>query len=476
MLIHTEPNFEYNEKALDFTRRPFLKPYDYYKQRLQPLWPIVQDMANKGMRIDQPTLEKFKLNAEQDWVLRNEKLQAKLGYIPNTRSYIDMGKMFEHLGIESFKTLTGRASSKEAHILMYAQRYPEARETLLDCLEIQGDRQLLSQFLAPAVDELGFYHPLYILNATTTGRFAGKAALEGGPQPQNWPKMIRKMACADSPQHVFIQADLKQAEAMIVSWISNDQLLIDAFTRGKDVHRVRGCVCFRNWRDSKVPPDELLDSILLVCPACKLKGESECKESERQIAKIVGHSSNYEVGARKMATEVLPKAGLFLSELEVKKIQEVIISKAVREWWKFSKERLKRSPIVYNAAGRFRELYGQLDNEMVRDYLAWQAQSVVGDITNAAMLRLYYMFKAKPSMDARIVTQTHDSLLVCCLRIARFEVEEMLTKAFHHVLLFGSKLERVLTIPIDLAHGDNWGDQHENKKCAKYSCEYAMAA
>lgn len=441
---------------MDFAAQPRLSPYSYYRDRVQPLWPIVQNIHERGMRIDTSKRDELRNEAIRIIEETNARLEKALGYIPNTRSWKDWETTYKKLNIQFETTLTGRPSSKEPTLLHYAQKYPEARAILLDTLEVTGQRVLLSQFLNPALDEDSFYHPLLVLNGTATGRFAGKGALEGGPQPQNWPKPIRKMVIPDSSEMILIQADLKQAEAMLVAWDAGDPLLIETFLARKDIHSVRGCVLFREWIKEIVPPDDLIKSIRRVCDDCA-SSVTDCPHGERQIAKVVGHASNYKLGPRKLANEVLPKAGIFITEGTAKSYQSILISKYVRAWWDATKKELRRSPILYNGAGRFREFYGILDDALLRDVLSWKAQSVVGDITNRAMLEAFDLFERNPRWEARLVTQTHDSILVCCLESAKDEVDNALKLAFDHRLNYHG---RDLTIPIDLAHGYSWGDLH----------------
>lgn len=487
----------------------FTKPanvYEYYDSRIRPLAPIVYDMWQRGMRIDTEQLNKVRDNYTK---LRDEHqaiVNELAGGPINVKSPIDMTRVFRKLGVkykptnskvvlnklgelddvldsdtddeaDGVRKSVYRASTRESDMLLYAQREikrPDVQKFILECLEVVGNRTVLSGFLDPALDVNNYYHPLLIPNLAVTGRFGGKGSLEGGPQPQNWPKPIRTIVIADSPDHELTQADLKQAEAMYVAWDACDPLMMAAFQQQKDAHRVAGCVLFHDWKSSQLPSDELMASVTQLCPECiqfnieqtarGKHGIKECQHSERYYSKQIGHASRYKMGPRKLVQEVLPKAGIYITEGRGKLFQSRICGPAIQAWWKRVKAQLTKSPVLYNAAYRYREFYGSLDGRngeaLLRDALAWLAQSTVGDITNRAMCWLY----PRLPKSARLLTQTHDSLLVCALRSERQRIRDLMTEAFRHVLKFKDHLgERYLSIPIDLAHGDDWGSLKEVK-------------
>ena len=256
-------------------------------------------------------------------------------------------------------------------------------------------------------------------------------------------------------------ADLKQAEAMVVAWDARDPMLIRAFEQEKDVHRIRAVMAFLGYSNYLlVPPDDLLSQVTVVCPTCSPTGLDKCNHAQRQVAKIIGHASAYMMGARKMANKVLPEADVFLPEGEVRRIQSVIISPAIKEWQMRPFSELKASPWLINGYGLRREFYGMLDNEMVREALSWKAQSTVSCITNQAMRRMHRWcieLSGKGLEYCRVVTQTHDALTISHPARHRDAIYKMLEKAFHHELVYHG---RPLVIPIECGSGPNWRATH----------------
>jgi DNA polymerase I-like protein with 3'-5' exonuclease and polymerase domains len=276
---------------------------------------------------------------------------------------------------------------------------------------------------------------------------------------------MRSMVMADWPDYELSQFDLARAEAMVVAWDAQDEFLISAFTQRKDVHRARACLIFRDWdMRNGLPPDDLMASINVVCSKCAAKGDKECNHSERYMGKQAGHAFSYLLGVKKFVYELLPTFDIFITESEGKRIQQAVVSQAIKNWQDDSMEQLRKTPrIIYNACGRFREFYGYRDQAMLRDLLSWKAQSVVSDITNDAMVALRDDFAALPLIEsgdykipryaARIVTQTHDSVLVCHYKPLRAKVYSLAQERFRRVLTFHG---RELVIPLDGESASNW--------------------
>jgi len=422
---------------------------EYYRTTVQPQWDPYMDMRQKGWRINTTLLAdiKQKLIAEVNEL--QDTLKAGLGWVPNSRSPIEMAKMFQELGVKPYTTPTGRVSMKEEHISEYARSTSgEARQYLLTQQEITRRRTLLSTFTELALDDKEHYHPSYNINHARTGRSSGEGSEDGGPQLQNIPKRMRKIFIADDSESEIITADLKQAEAMIVAWDSQDPQLISAFEKGKDVHRVRGCRIYRNWLSSDLPPDELMATIRLVCDRCSQFGETECSHSERQIAKISGHALSYKMGVQKLC-KTLARADIFIAYSEGERIKKAVVSTWIEEWQNRVEWELKQSPVLTGPLGRVREFYGLLDEDMIRAALSWKAQHVVGDVTNRAMIFLY---RTLPK-GSRLLTQTHDSISVTAKKAQREEVSSLIDKAFNQIIYYH---ERPLVIPIDKTYKETW--------------------
>lgn len=428
---------------------------DYYRTYMQGQWDAITTMRKGGIRVNKTLLNDIRRKLQGEVSLAEEELREHVGWSPNVKSYLDMERLFEQYRVPFRRTPTGRPSSNEKHMLEYIRMVPpEGQRALGGCLEITRRRTQLSGFLSMALDPRDFYHPSLDISHAVSGRASSEGADEGGPQIQNIPKSLRKIFIPDDEESEITQADLKQAEAMFVAWDAREESLISAFEEGKDVHSVLGCRIYRDWTKDELPPDDLIASILRVCDRCRSRGESECNHSERYMSKQSGHAFRYKMGVRRFLVEQAAK-GVYLYESEGKRIRDRVITPAIQRWQDRGKLDLESNDWIELPCGRKRRFSGLLVEDMIRKYLSWRAQSHVSHVTNLAMCRLHTALLQWPGL-ARILTQTHDSLVVTHKKYLRPVVSRAIDDAFDQTYTIHG---RPLRIPIDTTHGPNWGDQ-----------------
>lgn len=390
-------------------------------------------------------------------------LQNMLGWLPNTKSAIDMARLMDQYRIPiRERTKTGKVQIRKETLLTYGNRHPIVRRPLTECLEITRRRTLASNFLGMALDYSDYYHPVYRLNGTKTGRFASEGADEGGPQGQNWPNHLRNIVIPDDPGlDELTSADLKQAEAMVVAYDSRDVWWIRIFEEKKDGHGALALVLFHNGDYSKLPSDQDIKTVPRVCDSCSHEGLKECNHSERSLSKSSGYAFKYGMGARKYITKQLPTLGVFMSEAEGKRIRSQVITPALGRWQQRGYDELRESRWVTNALGRKREFFGILDDsgDLVRELLSWKAQSVINVVTSRAMILLQQAFKRIRGTSnlpmPRIVTTTHDSVLINARKQFHREIHSACDEVYDQPIpLHG----RTLVIPLDKGSGPNWRD------------------
>ena len=334
--------------------------YDYQSE-IQALWPITVEMQIRGMHINIEALRQTKRDVVKAVQYRESLLKELIGWIPNTKSPIDMGKLFDQFKIPYQLTpKSGKPKISKETLLAIGSRFPLIAPTLSHCIEITSRRTLASNFLGMVLDPNDYYHPTYRLNGTKTGRFASEGADEGGPQGQNWPGHFRNIVIADDPEKdELTSADLKQAEGMFIAWDSQDIFWIRAFQSGMDTHCIAGLVIFHNWNTtSGLPPKAALASVPRVCQTCQEEGLDDCTHSQRFISKSSRYAFSYGMGSQKLVTKQLPPAGVFLPISEGARIRGKVITPALARWQNDGDQQLKGTRVFYNALGRRREFYG----------------------------------------------------------------------------------------------------------------------
>jgi DNA polymerase I-like protein with 3'-5' exonuclease and polymerase domains len=436
-----------------------LSMFDFYQKEIQSQWLATQAMTLGGMKIDTTALVSLRKKLREEIAETESQIAKLVGWVPNTKSPIDMERLLVGFGVVPKRTKKDKAKIGEDDLLDYAHRWPACRPVVTLCLNITERRTLQSNFLGMALDGEDFYHPTYRLNGTKSGRFASEGADEGGPQGQNWPESLLHIVIPDRPGHILIESDMEQAEDMIIAYDADDRVAIQAFENKVDSHRLKACWIFKNWPYNQgIPPKELLDEITVVCPACLALGKSKCNHSQRFLSKSSGYAFKYLMGVRKFTTRQLPRAGVFISEATARTIRSRVVSPPVIAWQARINLDLHRSRWLVNLLGRKREFYGLLaqDGKMLRDALSWTAQSVVGVIAGRAVARLTEIL---PRIDsgARLVTQRHDSVLVSAPAGAGRLVKEAIQESFYSPIPAHG---RTLNIPVAHKSGPNWGDLH----------------
>ena len=96
------------------------------------------------------------------------------------------------------------------------------------------------------------------------------------------------------------------------------------------------------------------------------------------------------------------------------------------------------------------------NNYMVRQFGARAAmntpiQGTAADIMKLAMIHVYQELKEK-KMDAKLILQVHDELMIECRESQKEEVKEILKKSMENVILLKVPLEA------DLSEANSWYD------------------
>lgn len=424
-----------------------------FKSEVQAQWSVITSMRQKGMKVDVKQLQTAREFLAADMEKDKQFIQSKVGWIPNTKSPIDMQKVFEKLGIDYDKTPTGKPKTDVERLYTYAYNYPTHQKVLYTIAGLNAKRTLQSGFTSLPIDVMGFYHPSLDISKTKTGRCASEGADEGGPQIQNVPKRIRSVFIPDNETHELTNADLAGAETWLQAFASQDPLLMAALTKGIKVHNVRGCMIYRDWTSDELPPKDLLISILKVCPDCSKIGETECNHSEYYMSKQSGHAMAYREGPRRFCHEQRKK-GIFISEAVAKDLRAKVITRYIHNWHVNVENNLRRNSWMMTPLGRKRQFFGQLDDKLINAALSWFCQATVGQITNRAMMFLHEAYQ-KENLDARVWTQTHDSVTTTHHKSLRPQIIELYKQAFHSPMEI---FNRTFLIPIEITHGPNWRD------------------
>lgn len=412
----------------------------------QPLEPVLCEMENDGIRIDIDYLKTLADELGADLTELETQAYNAADEQFNLNSPKQLGViLFEKLELNPKKTRKTKTGYSTDH-------------TVLE--KLQGDHPIidylleyrtLSKLKSTYIDALptlvskktGRVHTDYNQTLTTTGRLSSSNPnLQNIPVRTDFSKRIRR---AFIPQEgwLLVAADYSQIELRILTHLSQEPILLDAYNNGEDVHRVTAQMIF----DKNSPKD--------------------VTSEERRLGKIINFGVIYGMGSQRFARE----AGVSKEESRefIDRYHERYAK--VFEYLEWVKKQAIAQGYVTTILNRRRnfefgsncliELKGTDPNRIQLDELDYAyndaqllraaanapIQGSSADIIKIAMIQIHQLLK---DYQARLLLQVHDELV---FEIPPEEWEELQTK-------IKSMMENAvnLSIPlvVDIRSGNNW--------------------
>lgn len=324
----------------------------------------------------------------------------------------------------------GGTTSEDA-LRMYMAKQPPALSVLANLvLRIRETRKLQS-FLKAKRSPDGRLRSRFNVGATTSGRWSfGKDNFGDGLNFGNIPKSARAIFIPSTPSRVMVNADLKQAESLVVAHLCNDPGYIRAHETG-DAH---SAVALDLWpgMDPRAP---------------FLRGWTR-----RDAAKRIGHGTNYGIGERKSSKVT----GLPIQQVVDFRTKYFAAYPGIKARIDGMTERLCNGENIthISAIGRPHQYLGNpRDPETARKALADEPQGIVADVLNAVMWRLWRRHDVghqHPRM--WLLSQGYDSILLECEAADVEAVRSAVADAFNIPIHINS----TFIIGHDFGYGRNW--------------------
>ncbi|MBO7218168.1 MAG: DNA polymerase I, partial [Clostridia bacterium] len=391
-----------------------------------PLAFVLGDMELSGILID---AEALRIHGEElgERVSALEKeIHQLVGYEFNINSPKQLGvALFEKLGLPA-KKKTKSGYSTNAEVLEELRDAHPAVELLLKYRTLAKLKSTYCDSLLSAVAEDGRIHSTFNQTETRTGRIS---SLE--PNLQNIPvrtaegRVFRKFFIAKEG-YTLIDADYSQIELRVLAHMANDPVMCGAFNSGKDIHTSTAAEVFG------LPLD-------MVTPVL------------RSRAKAVNFGIVYGIGAFSLAKDI------GVSNREAKQYIENYLAtfRGVDRFMQKTIEDAKENGFVTTVYGRRRYLPEiTSSNGMMRAFgerVARNApiQGTAADIIKIAMVNVFSRLKAE-KLDARLILQVHDELIIECAEDIRDTVSALLKEEMENA----AKMSVELTA--DVHSGDSW--------------------
>ncbi len=372
-----------------------------------PLEPVLAAMEATGIRIDTAYLAE--LSAELAATLERLEAEAKqaAGTDFNLASPKQLGELlFDTLGLDrkkSRRTKTGW--STDAAVL---EKLEDAHPVVPLVLEHRTLSKLRSTYVEalPALmePETGRVHTDFNQAVTATGRLSSSNPnLQNIPVRTEFSRRIRKAFLPEAGWRL-ISADYSQIELRILAHLSGEEVLVEAYRNGDDVHALTARLLLEK---DEVTPDE------------------------RRLGKTINFGVIYGMGAQRFARETgvsQAQAKEFLSKYK-QRYPKVFAFLELQERLALSRGYVetilgRRRPFAFDPGGLGRLLgrdpleidldvarRGGMEAQQLRAAANAPIQGSSADIIKLAMVRLHARLR-ESGLPARLLLQVHDELVL----------------------------------------------------------------
>lgn len=210
-----------------------------YTDLEMPLLPVLVAIERAGIRVDGPALTAQSRHVEQELAARSAQIFAMAGEEFNVNSPQQLSRiLFDKLQLPMLRrNVKTRTASTAVEVLEELALIHDMPRLILEWRALQKLKGTYIDALPQLVDPVtGRVHTCFNQAVAATGRLSSS-----DPNLQNIPirtalgREIRGSFIAE-PGSLLISADYSQIELRVLAHLSGDQALVDAFTRGDDIH------------------------------------------------------------------------------------------------------------------------------------------------------------------------------------------------------------------------------------------------
>ncbi len=401
----------------------------YYDIEL-PLCAVLANMEKDGVYVDRNALYEFGEGLNADIKESQAEVFRLAGHEFNINSPKQLGTvLFDQLKLPYGKrTKTGWKTG--ADILEKLKDKHPIINYVLEYRELTKLKSTYADGLLKVISPDGRIHTSFQMTVTATGRLSSTE-----PNLQNIPirkargAQIRNMFVA-SPGKVLVDGDYSQIELRLLAHISEDETMREAFLSGEDFHTVTASKVFG------VPISEVTPLL-------------------RSRAKAVNFGIVYGISAYSLSQDI----DVWPNEAQAYMDAYLERYHGVRDYMKNIVEKAKHDGYVSTIFGRRRELPElKSNNYNVRSFgervaLNAPIQGTAADIIKLAMVNVFNRLK-KEKLDARLILQIHDELIVECSGDEAEKVSSILKEEME------SAVELAVPLVTDVNIGRSWAEAH----------------
>ena len=396
-----------------------------------PLAAVLGSMEYEGFLIDATGISSYGDQLGEQINKLQSEIFALVGYEFNLNSPMQLGvALFEKLGLPA-KKKTKKGYSTSAEVLEELRYAHPAVDLLLQYRQLTKLKSTYCDGLCNAVHSDGKIHSTFNQTETRTGRISSlEPNLQNIPVRQKEGKKLREFFIARDG-YVLCDADYSQIELRVLAHLANDEAMIKAFNENTDIHTVTASEVFNM-------PIDLVTPIM------------------RSRAKAVNFGIVYGIGAFSLSKDI----GVTRAEADSYIKNYLAFYKNIDLYMKNTIEQAKRDGFVTTLFGRRRYLPELASsNRMLQAFgerVARNApvQGTAADIIKIAMINVYNRLKTE-KLDARLILQVHDELIVEC----RKDIAETVCDIIKSEMENAAKLSVPMTV--DVNYGKTWCEAKE---------------
>ncbi|MBB5648633.1 DNA polymerase I [Pedobacter cryoconitis] len=399
-----------------------------------PLVYVLADMEKEGVRIDMETLISYSKDLEVDIRRFEQSVYDKAGVVFNLASPKQLGEvLFDKLKLDpkAKKTKTGQYQTGEDVLSALAHKSDIVKD-ILDFRQLQKLKSTYVDALPLLVNpKTGRVHTSYNQAVAATGRLSSN-----NPNLQNIPirtergREVRKAFIARDADHVLLSADYSQIELRIIADISKEENMLDAFSKGIDIH---------------------------TATAAKVYGITieEVDSTQRRNAKAVNFGIIYGQSAFGLSQNLGIPRKEAAEMIEQYFAQYPGIKRYMTDTMNFARE----NGFVETMMGRRRYLRDiNSANQTVRGFAERNAinapiQGSAADMIKIAMIHIHQDIKDQ-KLQSKMTMQVHDELV---FDVLKSEVDAMKKIITHRMK---NAIKTTVPIEIEIGEGNTWLEAH----------------
>jgi len=440
----------------------FQPAYDLTIRLLDPL----VFMMTHGIAVNMDAMEVTKQEISESIKLKQAELDKLCGRSLNVNSSKDCQKYFYvELGITPYYN-DGAITVDDTALQRLARptaKRPGLRQAKL-VQDIRGLQKLFGTYLDIEFDSDRRMRCSYNPRGTKFGRLSSSKTIFGtGTNQQNLPQEFKKFLVAD-PGYILWEVDKRQAEWVVVAYLSGDANMLSVVESGLDTHVHTASLMFHQPAELIVLENKLVGNNTDPDIISKLRVDGDVSVrlprtmSMRQCGKKSNHGLNYDEGPNQFA---------LINEMEQSEAKIIVemyhnIYPGIRIWYEFIKRQLQKERALVNCFGRKVRFMDAWGPDLWKAAYSCLPQSTVVDSLNEGMVKIYNDEWITQICRVDLLAQVHDSILMQ-LPISIFESDDfskLKQRVYDYVTPELCYNNRRFKIATDSKIGSNWGGYH----------------